>query len=119
MLEYFHKMLDIILIQHAETGLNLLEYRQEQTQFKSEHADIFTGFLSAIQKISQELDIGEVILISTKGTRGHNCIIIPHHPINVILLADHNDPVDLWREQGKVLANKFIEQFFREHRVVR
>ena len=104
-------MLDIILIQHAETGINLLEYRQEDTQFKSEHADIFTGFLTAIQSISQELDIGTVVLISTKGSKGHNCIIVPKQPINIIILVDQSDPIEIWREQGVVLAQKFLEQF--------
>lgn len=104
-------MLDILLIQHAETGINILEYRQEETKFKSEHSDIFTGFLSAIQSITKELDIGTVVLISTKGSKGHNCIIIPKPPIHVIFLVDQSDPIDLWREQGEIIANKFIERY--------
>ncbi|MFX0059818.1 MAG: hypothetical protein ACFE8J_16085 [Candidatus Heimdallarchaeota archaeon] len=104
-------MLDIILIQHNKTGLNLLEYRQERTKMKSEHSDIFSGFLNAIQNISKELDIGTVILISTEGSKGHNCIIIPKDLISVILLVDQKDPIDLWREQGHIIAYKFIEKF--------
>lgn len=104
-------MLDIILIQHAETGINLLEYRQVDTQFKSEHSDIFTGFLTAIQTITQELNIGTVVLISTIGTRGHNCIIVPRPPINVIILADESDPIEIWRVHGGMIADKFIEHF--------
>ena len=104
-------MLDIILIQDVKTGLNLVEYRQEHTKVKTEHSDIFSGFLSAIQKISEELDIGTVILISTQGSKGHNCIIIPTPPINVIILVDQDDPIDLWREQGHLISQKFIEQF--------
>lgn len=104
-------MLDIILIQDINTGVNLLEYRQEKTQMKSEHSDIFSGFMSAIQKISQELNIGTVVLISTEGTKGHNCIIIHQPPINVIMLVDQEDPIDLWREQGKLIAEKFIEKY--------
>jgi len=104
-------VLDILLIQHAETGINLLEYRQKETKFKSEHSDIFSGFLSAIQNITRELDIGTVVLISTKGERGHNCIIIPKFPIHVILLVDYSDPIETWREQGDLIANKFIEQY--------
>jgi hypothetical protein len=104
-------MLDIILIQHATTGLNILEYRQDHTKISSDHADIFSGFMSAIQNITAELDIGTVILISTEGSKGHNCIIIPKMPINVILLVDQSDPIDLWREQGLLIANKFINQF--------
>lgn len=108
---YNSQMLDIILIQHNKTGLNLLEYRQERTVIKSEHSDIFSGFLSAIQNITKELDIGTVILISTEGSKGHNCIIIPKELISVILLVDKEDPIDLWREQGHIIANKFIEKF--------
>ena len=104
-------MLDIILIQQDKTGLSLLEYRQEHTKLRLEHADIFSGFLKAIQNISQEIEIGTPVLISTEGSKGHNCIIVPKFPINVILLVDQDDPVDLWREQGLEIAEKFIEQF--------
>lgn len=104
-------MLDIILIQHPYTGLKLLEYRQDHTKISSIHMDIFSGFMSAIQNITTELDIGTLILISTEGTKGHNCIIVPKPPINVILLVDQTDPIDLWREQGHLIANKFVERF--------
>jgi len=104
-------MLDIILIKHIDTGLKLVEYRQEHTTMKLEHSDIFTGFLTAIQNISQELDIGTVVLISTEGTKGHNCIIIPKEPISVIILVDQDDPLDLWKEKGHIIANKFVEEF--------
>ena len=70
-------MLDIIFIQHVDTGLNLVEYRQEHTVMKTEHSDIFTGFMSAIQNITEELNIGIIVLIATEGIKGHNCIIIP------------------------------------------
>jgi len=104
-------MLDIILIQHPNTGLKLLEYRQAHTKITSIHADIFSGFMTAIQNISTELDIGTLILLSTEGSKGHNCIIVPKPPINVILLVDQDDPIDLWREQGHLIADKFIKSF--------
>ncbi|TFG05521.1 MAG: hypothetical protein EU539_09220 [Promethearchaeota archaeon] len=104
-------MLDILLVQQDKSGLNLLEYRQENTILKVEHSDIFSGFLKAIQNISKELDIGFPVLISTEGVKGHNCIIVHNPPINIILLVDHDDPIDLWREQGKEIAKKFLEQF--------
>ncbi|MFW9949031.1 MAG: hypothetical protein ACFFKA_02760 [Candidatus Thorarchaeota archaeon] len=104
-------MLDIILIQHADTGINLLEYRQENTRMKREHSDIFSGFMTAIQNITTELDIGYVVLIATEGKKGHNCIIIPKYPINVIALVDQEDPIDLWKVEGKKIADKFIETF--------
>lgn len=104
-------MLDIILIQHIDTGLKLLDYQQEHTQFKVEHTDIFSAFLTAIQNITTELNIGTVILISTKGERGHNCIIIPKYPINIIKLVDQEDPIDFWREQGQIIAEKFLEKY--------
>ena len=96
-------MLDIIIIQHLDTGLKLLDYQQEHTQFKAEHTDIFSGFLTAIQNITTELNIGTVILISTKGDRGHNCIIIPKYPISIIILVDQEDPIEFWREQGQLI----------------
>ena len=104
-------MLDIILIQDVKTGLNLLEYRQEHTIMKIEHSDIFSGFMTAIQNITHELNIGFVVLISTEGIKGHNCIIIPSDPINVIVLVDQTDPIDLWRDEGKKIAEEFIEMF--------
>jgi hypothetical protein len=105
-------MLDIILIQHVDTGINLLEYQQEHTKFNLEHSDIFTGFLTAIQAImSDELDIGTVILISTRGKRGHNCIIVPKNPISVVILCDQEDPIDLWREFGEEIIERFLEMF--------
>ena len=104
-------MLDIILIQHVKTGINLLEYRQEHTIMKSAHSDIFSGFMSAIQNITNELNIGYVVLISTEGIKGHNCIIIPSDPINIILLVDQTDPIDLWRDEGKKIAEQFLEMY--------
>jgi len=104
-------LLDIILIQHQKAGTNLLEYRQDHTKIALEHSDIFGGFLAAIQNITRELDIGTLILISTAGLKGHNCIIVPKPPINVIILVDKDDPIDLWREEGNKIADRFIERY--------
>ena len=104
-------MLDIILIQHVDTGLNILEYRQEHTTMKTEHSDIFSGFMTAIQNITEELNIGFVVLIATEGIKGHNCIVIPKYPINVILLVDQDDPIEFWKQQGKNIAEKFLPSF--------
>jgi hypothetical protein len=104
-------MLDIILIQHETTGINLVEYRQAHTKIGADHSNIFSGFLSAIQNITMELNIGTVVLISTEGTQGHNCIIVPKSPINIIILVDQDDPIDLWREQGHIIADKFLERY--------
>ena len=30
---------------------------------------------------------------------------------NVILLVDNEDPIDLWREQGHLIADKFLQEF--------
>jgi len=103
-------MLDIILIQHI-TGINLLEYRLKHTKLDEKHSDIFSGFLSAIQNITQELNIGSVILISTQGEKGHNCIIINKDPIRVILLVDETDPITVWRETGEIIVQKFLEMY--------
>lgn len=94
-----------------DTGINLFEYRQETTQFKLDHSDIFSGFLAAIQNISRELDIGTVVLISTEGTKGHNCIIIPKYPISIIMLVDQEDPIQVWRETGQLIAQEFLKKY--------
>ena len=94
-------------------------YHQDHTKFNVEHSAIFSGFLNAIQSImSKELDIGTVILISTKGKKGHNCIIVPRDPISVIILCDQEDPIDLWREFGEEVVERFLEMFgkdFNQH----
>ncbi|MHA1192388.1 MAG: hypothetical protein ACTSP9_08845 [Promethearchaeota archaeon] len=108
-------MLDIILVQHPASGIKLLEYRQDHTKISSMHADIFSGFMSAIQNISTQIDIGTLILISTEGSKGHNCIIIPKIYVNVILLVDQEDPIDLWKEQGHLIAEKFLEKFGNDY----
>ena len=107
-------MLDIILIQDNDTGLDLLEYRQENTTVKIEHTDIFSGFMTAIQNISEQLDIGWVALISTQGTKGHNCIIVKSYPINIIMLVDQEDPIEHWKETGNIIAKKFLEMFGKD-----
>ena len=108
-------MLDIILVKHPASGIKLLEYRQDHTKISSIHADIFSGFMSAIQNISTQIDIGTLILISTEGSKGHNCIIIPKIHVNVILLVDQEDPIDLWKEQGHLIAEKFLEEFGNDY----
>jgi hypothetical protein len=104
-------MLDIILIQHITTATNLLEYRQKNTKLDKRHSDIFGGFLSAMQSLSNEINIGEVSLISTTGENGHNCLIIRKDPINVILLVDQDDPVHMWKDVGEDIADQFIEKY--------
>ncbi len=106
-------MLDIVLIQHNKTGLSLFEYRQEHTKISLEHSDIFSGFLSAIQNITHELDIGKVNLISTGGKKGHNCIIVPRDPINIVLLVDQEDSIKFWRETGNKIAQEFIKKYHK------
>lgn len=107
-------MLDVILIQDIHTGIKLLEYRQENTTFDTDHLDIFSGFLSAIQSISLELDIGNLVLISTEGTKGHNCIIAHSPPIDVIILVDQIDPINIWKEMGRDIAIEFIEKYGKD-----
>ena len=109
-------MLYVCIIQDLNTGIKLIEYRQENTQFETNHLDIFSGCLSAIKSISIELDIGNLVLISTEGTKGHNCIIAHHPPIDVILLVDMEDPVDLWKEQGRYIATEFMEKYGKDYK---
>ncbi|MBD3254640.1 MAG: hypothetical protein GF383_06080 [Candidatus Lokiarchaeota archaeon] len=76
-----------------------------------DHSEIFSGFLTAIQKISEELNIGNLVLISTEGEKGHNCIVVPQFPINFVLLVDQEDPVHIWKEIGADLAQRFLKKF--------
>lgn len=104
-------MIDIILIQSPKSGLSLLEYRRVNTKLKKEHSEIFSGFLSAIQGISKEINIGRVNQISTEGCKAHHCIIIHEGAINVIVLMDLCDSIDYWREKGHEIGEKFQEMF--------
>ena len=104
-------MLDVLLIQDSKSGISILEYHEKDTKFNKDHSDIFSGFLMAIQSITKELNIGTVVLISTEGIRGHNCIIIPKSVINIILLVDQEDPINVWREQGNLIAERFLEMY--------
>jgi len=36
---------------------------------------------------------------------------VPNAPINVIILVDKEDPIDLWREEGQKIAEKFVERY--------
>ncbi|MFX1238187.1 MAG: hypothetical protein ACFFAS_13895 [Promethearchaeota archaeon] len=46
--------------------------------------------------------------------KGHNCIIVPSNPINVVILVDQTDPIELWREKGEEIANLFIQQYSKQ-----
>ncbi|MFX1481071.1 MAG: hypothetical protein ACFFCI_23565, partial [Promethearchaeota archaeon] len=50
-------------------------------------------------------------LISTEGNNGHNFIIVPRNPINIIILCDLDDPIRLWREFGEEIAERFLEMY--------
>jgi hypothetical protein len=104
-------MIDIILIQDPNSGLSLLEYRGVNARLKEEHSEIFSGFLSAIQSISKEINIGRVFQISTEGEKGHHCLIVNEGKINVIFLMDLCESIDFWKTKGQEIGEKFQEMF--------
>ena len=53
-------MLDLILIQDKASGIKLFEFQGPHALIDSEDALIFSGFLSAIQCITTELNMGDL-----------------------------------------------------------
>ncbi len=102
-------MLDIVILQHIHTGINLVEYRHEETNLNPKHSSVFSAFLSAIQAMTKELEIGNISLISTEGDNEHNCIIVTNEPVCLILIVDHNDSIKLWKYTG----NRILDVFFK------
>lgn len=107
-------MLDFLLIQDAESGINLFEYSGPRALIDDEHSHIFSGFLAAIQKITVELHIGDLTQIATKD---HHCLFHQHAPVNVVALVDEGDDVLAWRARIQRVASAFVGQFRQEYRV--
>ena len=107
-------MLDLVLIQHLHSGVNLIEYIEAETTLNSKHSSIFSGFLSAIQSMSKELEIGHIALISTEGENAHNCIIVTNEPISIVLIVDRKDSIEKWKETGHKLLNAFFKIYGRD-----
>lgn len=104
-------MFDIIIIQHAETGIVLAEYSAPQTAIDEEHSDLFSGFLSAVQGVTKEINIGQLCQVSTEGEKGHHCLICSRGPINVIILIDQDDNIDFWRNRCLEIAQDFLKEY--------
>ena len=107
-------MLDLVLIQHVNSGINLVEYQKDNSTLNPKHSSIFSGFLSAVQAMSKELEIGTISLISTEGVNAHHCLIMSDDPISVILIIDHDDSVNLWRWIGSKIINAFFKLFGKD-----
>ncbi|MBN1216242.1 MAG: hypothetical protein JXA99_12480 [Candidatus Lokiarchaeota archaeon] len=107
-------MLDLILIQDVNSGVNLVEYYKENSPLNTNHSSIFSGFLSAIQAMSKELEIGNIALISTEGENAHHCIITSVEPISIILIIDKNDSIQSWKDIGLRICNAFFKLYGKE-----
>ena len=51
---------------------------------------------------------------STEGINAHHCIIVSIDSISIIIIIDHNDSIEVWRETGKKIANAFFILFGKE-----
>ncbi|MBY9006492.1 MAG: hypothetical protein KGD63_07015 [Candidatus Lokiarchaeota archaeon] len=92
----------------------MIEYHEENSPLNTNHSSIFSGFLSAIQAMSNELEIGKIVLISTEGVNAHHCIIVSIHPISIIIIVDKSDSIESWREIGNNIANAFFKLYGKD-----
>jgi hypothetical protein len=104
-------MLDLIFIQDKMSGIKLFEFQGAHTLIDSEHALIFSGFLSAIQCISSELKIGELTQISTDS---HHCIIHCEGAILVIIIIDISENALPWKHKASIIGREFNHQYLKE-----
>jgi hypothetical protein len=100
--------LDQVLILGKNSGITLFEQRGQHVLFDKTHAEIFGGFLSAIQCVTQELNIGDVTQISTTT---HHCIMYHNNAILVILILDISEKVSRWARKAKQISDAFSQQF--------
>ena len=109
----------MVLIQDETSGICLIEYKNPLVFKYTNMEDLFSGFVAAIQKVSEELQIGSLTEISTEGScedgvHGHHCIIYREEPINVIIILDdykEHKPIEFWKEKAKEVAWHFLSQF--------
>jgi hypothetical protein len=101
-------MLDLLLIQDNCSGLNLFEYRSRNTTIGIDHEIVFSGFLSAIQKLTEEVKLGNLKQISTSD---HHCLFLQKECISVVLIIDVLDEASIWFEKASEIAHSFIERF--------
>ena len=101
-------LLDYILIQDSKSGINLLEVQGQKSLISGKHSVIFSGFLSAIQKIAQELKVGRIAQISIDD---HLCLFYHEDPINMVIMIDAGDSIDLWKEKSQTICTEFLNAF--------
>lgn len=99
------------MIQDEKSGISLIEYRSPSAEIKSEQSEIFSSFLSAIDKISHEINMGCVDQISTKGPEGHHCLTSGVGPINVIVIVEKISNIDFWKSKAQQIGQEFLNEF--------
>jgi len=109
------KMLDLMLIQDDETGITYFEYKPTHARINNKHAPIFSGFLSAIQNVSKEMEMGKLTQISTET---HHCLINAKPELSVILIVDVEDDIKYWRRKMRKTAQEFLKEFPNAKRLV-
>ena len=105
-------MLDLILIQDKASGIKLFEFQGPHALIDSEHALIFSGFLSAIQCITTELNMGDLSQISTDS---HHCLIHNQGVVHVIVIVDSSDNMIAWRHKASIIGRKFVNQCIKDN----
>ncbi|HMF31688.1 MAG TPA: hypothetical protein VKK79_09750 [Candidatus Lokiarchaeia archaeon] len=101
-------MLDLILILDAASGIALFEHQGAHVLIDGDHADIFSGFLSAVQSVTVELKIGALTQLSTDT---HHCIIHREGPIMALAIVDSQENVAYWQFKTKLIGEQFARRF--------
>jgi Tol biopolymer transport system component len=101
-------MLDLLMIQEEETGLTYFEHEGKHTKLNNTHASIFSGFLSAVRQVTQEMYMGRLTQISTEF---HHCVIEKGKESVSIIIFDAEDNVEFWKEFAKVVTANFEEEY--------
>lgn len=105
-------MLDLLLIQECASGITLFEYKHEKSVIDEDHAFIFSGFLSAINHITNELTIGIPTLLSTTS---HHCLMHRVKCIDIIAIIDLQDDLPIWQEKIAVIGREFHARYFHNN----
>lgn len=96
-------MLHYVLLTHRVSGLPIFDMKVSST-FLDISSDLLSGLLSALQSFSKYLRIGE---LSTFNAHNYKAVIKNTENLQIILIIDHNDPDEDWKEIAEKIAEYF------------
>lgn len=100
-------MLHYVLLIHRISGLPIFDMKVSSTFFDIS-SDLLSGLLSALQSFSKYLKIGE---LSTFNAHNYKAVIKNTENLQIILIIDHSDPDDDWKEIAEKIAEYFESKY--------